>query len=71
MTTDEFNRFCEELLVGYNRRNTATAISRLESLFQFLRDHARILGQMELSVHLAFEQASIQRIEPALSETGH
>ncbi len=44
MTTDNFNRFCERLLVGYNRRNTATLTSRLESLCGYLRDqgHATV-----------------------------
>lgn len=44
MTTDNFNRFCEELLVGYNRRNTATLTNRLESLCGYLRDqgHATV-----------------------------
>lgn len=38
MTTDNFNRLCEELLVGYNRRNTAAVARRLESLCGYLRD---------------------------------
>ena len=38
MTTENFNRFCEELLVRYNRRRTATVTRHLDSLCQFLRD---------------------------------
>ena len=37
MTTDDFNRFCEELLVRYNHRRTEAVTRHLESLCQFLR----------------------------------
>ena len=36
--TDNFNRFCEELLVTYNKRKTAAVTRQLERLYGFLRD---------------------------------
>ena len=38
MTADDFNRYCEELLVRYNRRNTAAVTRHLESLCGILRE---------------------------------
>ena len=37
MIDDNFNRYCEDLLVRYNRRNTQVVTQRLESLCGFLR----------------------------------
>ena len=38
MTTNDFNKFCEELLVRYNRRKTGAVTRHLKSLCGFLRD---------------------------------
>ena len=38
MTEDNFNRYCEELLVRYKRRNAESLASRLENLCGFLRN---------------------------------
>ena len=37
MPDDNFNQYCEDLLVGYNRRNTKALTRHLESLCGFLR----------------------------------
>ena len=37
MPTDNFNRYCEELLVGYNRRNTQAITRHLNSLTGIIR----------------------------------
>ena len=46
MPTDEFNRYCEELLVRYNRRNTAATTRRIEGLCGFLRQQGDVVQTM-------------------------
>ena len=46
MQADEFNRYCEDLLVGYNRRNTAATIRRIEDLCSFLRRQGDVVQAM-------------------------
>ena len=38
MPDDNFNKYCEDLLARYNRRNTKSLTRRLESLCGFLRE---------------------------------
>ena len=45
MPDDNFNQYCENLLVTYNRRNTKTLTRRLESLCSFLRDNGNHVVQ--------------------------
>ena len=45
MTTDGFNRYCEELLVRYNSRKTAAVTRHLESLCRFLREEGHTTVQ--------------------------
>ena len=45
MTTDNFNRYCEELLVTYNKRKTAAVTRHLKSLCDFLREQGHTTVQ--------------------------
>ena len=45
MTTDNFNRYCEALLVRYNSRKTAAVTRHLKSLCDFLRDQGHTTVQ--------------------------
>ncbi len=46
MPSDEFNRYCEDLLVRYNRRNTAATTRRVEDLCGFLRQRGDVVQTM-------------------------
>ena len=43
MSDDNFNRYCEDLLVRYNRRNTQAITRHLESLCGFLRQNGTVV----------------------------
>ena len=45
MPDDSFNRYCEDLLLGYNRRNTKALTRHLESLCRFLREEGNHVVQ--------------------------
>ena len=45
MTDDKFNRYCEELLAEYKRRNAESLASRLENLCGFLRNEGNHVVQ--------------------------
>ena len=45
MSVDNFNRFCEDLLVVYNSRNTTALTRHLESLCRFLREEGNHVVQ--------------------------
>ncbi len=46
MSDDNFNRYCEDLLVRYNRRNTSAITRHLESLCGFLRQEGDVVQTM-------------------------
>ena len=46
MPDDNFNRYCEDLLVRYNRRNTRALTRHLESLCSFLREEGNHVVQI-------------------------
>ena len=46
MPVDEFNQYCEDLLVRYNRRNTAATARRIEDLCGFLRQQGDVVQTM-------------------------
>lgn len=46
MPRDEFNQYCENLLVRYNRRNTAAITIRIEDLCGFLRQRGDVVQTM-------------------------
>ena len=46
MPDDNFNRYCEDLLARYSRRNTQTVTRRLESLCEFLRQEGEVVQTM-------------------------
>ena len=46
MPVDEFNRYCEDLLVRYNRRNTAATTTHIEELCGFLRQQGDVVQTM-------------------------
>ena len=45
MPDDNFNKYCEDLLVTYNRRNTKALTRHLESLCRFLREEGNHVVQ--------------------------
>ena len=45
MPDDNFNKYCEDLLVRYNRRNTKALTRHLESLCRFLREEGNHVVQ--------------------------
>ena len=45
MSVDNFNRYCEDLLEIYNRRNTMALTRHLESLCRFLREEGNHVVQ--------------------------
>ena len=45
MPDDNFNKYCEDLLVRYNRRNTKVLTRHLESLCKFLREEGNHVVQ--------------------------
>ena len=46
MPADEFNKYCEDLLVRYNRRNTAATTGRVDDLCGFLRQQGDVVQTM-------------------------
>ena len=46
MPADEFNRYCEDLRVRYNRRKTAATTGRIEVLCGFLRQQGDVVQTM-------------------------
>ncbi len=46
MSRDEFNQYCESLLVRYNRRNTESTTKRIENLCGFLRQQGDVVQTM-------------------------
>ena len=46
MPADEFNQYCENLLVRYNRRNTGAITRRIEDLCGFLRRQGDVVQTM-------------------------
>ena len=46
MQDDRFNKYCEDLLARYKRRNTHTVIQRLETLCGFLRREGNVVQTM-------------------------
>ena len=81
MPDDNFNQYCEELLVRYNRRNTRAVTTHLESLCNFLRqegDHVvqtmfggsvrrrtYVTGLSDVDVLLIVNQSSLVNQPPA------
>ena len=43
MPDDNFDKYCEDLLARYSRRNTQTVTRRLESLCGFLRQEGEVV----------------------------
>ena len=46
MSDDNFNKYCEDLLAKYTRKNTQTVTQRLESLCGFLRQKGNVVQTM-------------------------
>ncbi len=81
MSTDNFNRYCEELLARYSRRNTQAIARHLESLCNFLRRegnhvvqtmfggsvlrHTYVTGISDVDVLLIVNQSSLVNQPPA------
>ena len=81
MPNDNFNNYCENLLVDYNRRNTQTITQRIENLCEFLRQDGNhvvqtmfggsvmrntdVTGISDVDVLLIVNESSLANRQPA------